>query len=79
MQTEVPILFDLVRPNRATVKIFNLRGDTIRLLITDRIFESGSHKIYWDRKDNDGKLVQSGQYFFQIEADEFSITKKISI
>jgi flagellar hook assembly protein FlgD len=37
----------------------------------------GSHEITWDGKDQNGKEVPSGIYFYRLTAGDFSETKKM--
>ncbi|RLC46248.1 MAG: hypothetical protein DRH57_06425, partial [Candidatus Cloacimonadota bacterium] len=39
--------------------------------------EAGYHKVIWNGKDADGNDVSSGIYFYKINTDKFSETKKM--
>jgi len=38
-----------------------------------------SKAIYWDGRTEDGEQVSSGTYFYQIEADGYTDTRKMVI
>ena len=35
--------------------------------------------IYWDSKTNEGEIVSTGTYFYQLQVDEYAETKKMVI
>lgn len=50
-----------------TLVIRNLRGEKVRTVILGKI-SAGPQQIVWDRKDDDGKDVESGVYLYIITA-----------
>ncbi len=72
------IRFQLPEAGRVTVKIFNSLGQEIRQL-ADRHYEAGNHTISWDSRDDHGKAVASGTYFYELQAGEFKQVKKMSL
>jgi len=48
-----------------TLKIYNILGKEVRELVNTRQ-SPGSYTIIWDGKDNEGKEVASGIYFYQL-------------
>ena len=51
-------------------------GRIVRNLINKR-YENGYHSVIWDSKDNNGKQVPSGLYFYSIEFGNNKHTKKM--
>lgn len=70
------IKFVLPYSARAEVKVFNVLGQEITILL-DRELPSGSHSVIWDGRDGNGLAVSSGIYFYRLEADGHSISKKM--
>jgi hypothetical protein len=70
------IKFDLPYSARVEVKVFNVLGQEITILL-DRELPSGSHSVIWDGRDGHGLAVSSGIYFYRLEADGHSISKKM--
>ena len=64
------------RPSHTTLKIYNILGQLVRTLV-DEEKVPGSYKIIWDGKDNLGKEVGSGIYFYQLRTEEYTATKKM--
>jgi hypothetical protein len=52
-----------------TLKIFNLRGQTVRTLVTGRQ-AAGIHQIQWDGRNDDDRGVGAGLYFYVLEAGD---------
>ena len=64
------------RPVPTTLKIYNILGQKVRTLV-DEPKTSGNHEVTWDGKDDKGKEVASGIYFYQLEVGEFTECKKM--
>jgi hypothetical protein len=63
-------------PIHTTLKIYNILGKEVRELVnTNR--STGSHSISWDGKNNEGKEVASGIYFYQLRAGDYRETRKL--
>ena len=56
--------------------IFNLVGQRVRGLIDD-FKVPGRYEARWDGKDDFGRDVGSGVYFYSLEAGPFSTTKRM--
>jgi len=37
----------------------------------------GNHKVIWDGKDEKGREVASGIYFYQLKTEDYTSTKKM--
>jgi FlgD Ig-like domain len=74
------IAFDIPADKETQVRlnVYNIRGQLVRTLVNETMDE-GSYKIEWNGKDNSGRFVASGVYFYRIQADEFSKTRKMVI
>jgi len=59
-----------------TFEIYNLLGQ--KIYETGRAsMAAGGHSIAWDGKDNSGREVPSGIYFYRLTAGEYCQTKKM--
>jgi hypothetical protein len=65
-------------PNVGNVEInvYNVRGQLVRKLIDD-YFEVGTHTVEWNGKDDDGRNVGSGIYFYQMRVGDSIETKRM--
>ena len=70
------ILFNLPEEGRVTVRVFDIMGREVIILMNENM-TAGKHKVVWEGKDNFGKDVTSGIYFYSLKFNEQSITKKM--
>ncbi len=65
-------------PESATIVItfYNILGQRVRRIIKTNQ-SKGPHSIIWDGKDDKGKRVASGVYFYRFKVGTFSATKKV--
>ena len=80
---ETWIPFETAKDTNVTIQIFNHSGNLIRTLALG-IDESGfSHlqrpACYWNGKSNQNEAVSSGTYFYTIQANHFTATRKMVI
>jgi hypothetical protein len=59
-----------------TLRIYNVLGEVVRTLV-DEPRSPGIYYQVWDGKDDQGKEVASGIYFYRLKAGKFSETKKM--
>ena len=72
------ISFDLPRESRVMLRIFDARGRLVRTLI-DEAMGAGNKSVIWNGTDDNGARVHSGMYFYLIEADGFTATRKMTL
>jgi Peptidase C10 family/Spi protease inhibitor/Secretion system C-terminal sorting domain len=58
------------------ISIFNLKGQKVKTLIND-ILPEGQHTVIWNGKDETGKGVSSGLYFYKMKSSKYTPTKKM--
>ena len=59
-----------------SLKIFDLSGRLIKTLV-EKAYIPGYYTTSWDGKDNNGKNVANGIYFYQLEAGNLKATNKL--
>ena len=83
LNPETWIPFKLAQDSTVTAKIYDLTGKQIRMIelghITVGNYVESNRPIYWDRRTNTGEQVSSGTYFYQIEVDDYTDTRKMVI
>jgi thermitase len=72
------IVFGVPEKSHVSVIIYDLLGRRIRPLI-DAKLPAGYQSVMWDGKDVGGMSVPSGIYFYRIDANGESLTKKITM
>jgi len=59
-----------------SLKIYNLLGQCLRILVNESQ-TAGKHSAIWDGKDEKGREVASGIYFYRLEAGDFRLTRRM--
>jgi len=70
------INYSLVNAGRVKIDIFNIKGAKIRTLV-DEYKNVGFYSTVWDGRDNSGKLVASGMYFYSMNTEEYHRIRKM--
>jgi immune inhibitor A len=73
---ETKIEYNLSRNGWVKLEVFNILGQKICTLV-DGPKEKGGHIVTWDGKDESGKAVSSGIYFYKLTAGSFSEIKRM--
>jgi len=63
-------------PPRVTLKIYNLLGQEVRTLV-DEVQEPGHYAVAWNGRDENGRQVASGVYFYRLSALDCMDTKRM--
>jgi immune inhibitor A len=63
-------------PARVELRIYNLLGQSVRRL-AGGTFAPGRHEFLWDGRDEAGRLVSSGVYFYRLEGDQPALVRKM--
>ena len=58
------------------IKVYNTLGQLVKTLINE-IKTPGEYSIVWNGKDDNGSVVASGAYFYQIQTKDFVSSKKM--
>ncbi len=59
------ISYTLASPGRVKLEIYNQLGQAIKTLV-DRNQDARLHQVLWDGRNNEGKQVVSGVYFYRL-------------
>jgi len=76
---ETAIRFRIANTSKVTVKIYNILGEEIRVLVNNKAYEAGTHTVHWDATNQDGIAVASGVYFYQVLTDNFSTVRRMTL
>lgn len=63
LETKIP--YELAKQASVSISIFNLLGKKIRTLV-DEVDGPGSFEVAWDGKNENGRIVPSGNYFVEM-------------
>ena len=70
------IRFSLNEDSFVSLEIYNIKGEKVRTLVKDNL-PAQYHTIVWNGRDENGKQVSSGIYFYKMKAGEFTSTRKM--
>ncbi|MCK5458233.1 MAG: Ig-like domain-containing protein, partial [Melioribacteraceae bacterium] len=71
------INFNIPKNSNVKLEIFNIIGEKIATLISNKEYQPGSYTVEWNGANQFGKQVPSGVYLYKISADKFSSVKKM--
>lgn len=70
------IPFTVTRECKVTIEIFDLTGRRVTIL-AEGAFPAGTHALSWDARDDRGRMVSSGTYFYRVTAGANSVARKM--
>jgi hypothetical protein len=73
------IQFNLEKPERVKLEIFNILGQKVRTLLSGEEFAAGPYTFLWDGKDEKGWGLSSGTYFYRLLTPTYSKTHKMML
>lgn len=59
-----------------TLKVYDLTGKLVRTLVSEPQ-QPGYYTVNWNGRDEQGKLVANGIYFYKLAAQDFTCTRKL--
>jgi parallel beta-helix repeat protein len=68
--------FTVHSPIHTTLKIYNIKGQLVKTLVDEEKLP-GNYNIIWDGKENSGREVSSGIYFYQLKTMDYTETRKM--
>ncbi|MCP4685888.1 MAG: T9SS type A sorting domain-containing protein [bacterium] len=70
------IEYDLPRRSHVTLAVYNILGREVRLLVNESQ-SAGPQSVYWDGRDEAGKIAASGVYLYHLKADDTIEARKM--
>ena len=70
------IKFNMQEAGIVNLTIYNIRGQIVKTLISGTQ-EAGEHSVIWQGRDDSGKPVSSGVYFYKFSTSDYTTTKKM--
>jgi hypothetical protein len=61
-----------------SIVIYNTLGQIVRTLVDSRVAE-GMHSVVWDGRNDAGMTLPTGLYYYNLETENFSETKKMML
>ncbi|MDA3812721.1 MAG: C25 family cysteine peptidase [Candidatus Cloacimonetes bacterium] len=73
---ETTISFSIKEAGNVKLEVFNIKGQKVKTII-DNELSADNHQIVWNGKDDRGKSVSSGIYFYKIKTAHYTATRKM--
>lgn len=70
------ISFALPAQTRASLQIYDTAGRLVRTLVSGEL-DAGTHSVTWNGKTDNGNITASGVYFYRLDTESKSITRKM--
>ncbi len=70
------ITFELPQEAKVELSVYNLLGERVTTL-TDSRMRAGIHRVTWAGRDDNGRDLPSGVYFYRLNTEEKDITKRM--
>jgi flagellar hook assembly protein FlgD len=70
------IAFAVPREQDATLRVFDVQGRLVRTLVNGPV-SAGTHTVEWNGRNDQERTVSAGVYFYRLEADGKSATRKM--
>ena len=64
-------------PTVIWLRIYDVQGRVVRLLVDGKKYTTGSTRIVWDGQTQTGASTASGVYFVRLEAGNLNVTRKV--
>lgn len=71
------IRFSVNKRTEVSLKVYDQSGRLVRALINSRMIQPGYGEITWDGRDAHGEKLSSGVYFYRLESEAVTQTKKL--
>jgi hypothetical protein len=73
---QTTISFTLAGRSHVDLRIYDVNGALVRALVNETQ-APGAYHVKWDGRDDNGRVVASGVYFYKLTAGSFSQTRKM--
>ncbi len=74
---QTAITFNLLQTTSLKLRIYDTNGRLVKSLASGELWASGQHSVVWNGTDAQNKAVSSGVYFYRIETEKLSQTKRM--
>ena len=75
---ETTFSYSLPKDGKVSINIYNLKGQKVKTLING-YYKSGHYTSVWNGKNNNGKSVSSGVYFYKLKTKDKTIIRKMML
>ncbi len=73
------IHFELAQATAVNLKIYDMQGRLVRVLLAGELVEPGMYEAEWDGRDGRGARVATGVYLYKLVTDNFSGSRRMTL
>ena len=73
------IHFDLAGATAVDLRIYDLQGRLVRVLVAGEIQEAGRRKATWDGRDERGAMVAAGVYLYRLVTENYVGSRRMTL
>jgi len=76
---QTTISYDLPLSDSVTLVIYDIAGKLVKTLVHAETVGAGRHEVVWDGRDETGRASPAGVYFYQLDAGDYSRTRRMTL
>jgi choice-of-anchor C domain-containing protein len=76
---QTTISFELPSERLVSLFIYDLSGRLVDVLLQDEVARQGRNEVIWNARDQSGRQLPSGTYFYRLEAGGYVETKRMTL
>ena len=73
------IYFQVPEAGEVSLVIYSLAGQVVRKLIPGRTLKAGIYDVFWEGRDEQGRPVAAGVYFYRLRAGDRALVRKMTL
>ena len=73
------IYFQVPESGAVSLVVYSLSGQVVKTLIPGRTLSAGIHEVGWKGRDDQGRPVAAGIYFYRLTAGDKSLVRKMTL
>ncbi len=76
---QTTIFFNLPQETVARLRVYDMSGRLVRTLLNNGMAPKGRNEVVWNGRDDSGQPAASGIYFYRLEIDGYTETKRMAL
>lgn len=73
------INFELAHPTTVDLRVYDMKGRLVRVLVANELLGPGVHTAEWDGRNRRGANVAAGVYLYRLVTDSFSGSSRMTL
>ena len=73
------LYFQVPEREEVALVVYSLAGQVVKTLIPGRTLTAGIHEVFWEGRDDQGRPVAAGVYFYRLIAGDKALVRKMTL